>query len=171
MKKLLVLSIAMLLALPAVSAGAAGGKQEVSGSIILPTPFTDNSTCYAGIHRRLTILTMGNVPNGLVGYEFEVDKATANKNFVLEPTGGTGSVDLDITFYQAFGTAEQVVTDPLNAGAPVSLGFNTRAAGGESGKVPKGYPLAIICLYTGDAGQGANASFTYTAGAGVKAKK
>jgi hypothetical protein len=172
MKKLAVLALGGLVAASLVThATAAPPKQEVSGSIALPAPYTDNTGCYAGLHRRLAILTQEQV-NGIIGYHFDIDPATIGKPFVLEATGGQQYVDLDINFYYEFGTPEDVAGDPLNAGAPLSYGYNTREAGGESGIVPKGdFTKAIVCMYGGDLGAGAAATFEYTAGKGVKVAK
>jgi hypothetical protein len=138
-------------------------EQKVEGTVALPAPFQNDSGCFAGLHRRIAILGQENV-NGDVGYHFDVDKATWGTNFVLEPTGGLGSVDLDIYFYTEFGTPEQVVTDPGGAGAQ----FNTRAPGGEADVVPAQFNKVIVCMYGGQGGAGANAPFTYTAGTKVK---
>jgi hypothetical protein len=162
---------ALVLAL-AGDAGAGKGKQQkVEGSVVFPAPFADDSGCYAGLHRRALILTQGN-NNGIIGYHFDVDKKTWNKPFSLEVTGGQGDVDLDIYFYLAdYGTVEQVVTDPLAAGAPPSMQYNTREPGGEAAIVPKQAKHVIVCMYGGQQGAGFDASFTYTAGKGVKAPK
>ena len=170
MRKLVTLALGGLVAASLVpNATAAAPKQQtVSGSIALPAPFTDNTGCYAGLHRRFAIVTQEQV-NGVIGYHFDIDPATLGKPFVLEATGGQGTVDLDINFYYEFGTIEDVAGDPLNAGAPVVTSFNTREPGGESGIVPKGeYTKVIVCMYGGDMGAGAAATFEYTAGKGVK---
>ena len=171
MKKLAALALGGLVAASLVpnATAAAPKQQKVSGSVALPAPYTDNTGCYAGLQRRLAILTQEQV-NGGIGYHFDVDPATIGKPFVLEVTGGQGSyVDLDINFYYEFGTPEDVAGDPLNAGSPINTGFNTREEGGESGVIPKGgYPQAIVCMYGGDLGAGAAATFEYTAGKGVK---
>ena len=171
MKKLVALASAALVAgsLAGPSATAAAPKQQkVSGSIALPAPFTDGVGCFAGLHRRIAILTQEQV-NGDVGYHFDLDPATIGKPFVLEVTGGQGDVDLDITFYYEFGTVEDVVGDPQGAGAPVTYQYSTREPGGESGTVPKGeYTKVIVCLYGGTEGASVGASFDYTAGKGVK---
>jgi hypothetical protein len=165
------------LVLGPLPAGAAkkAKQQRIEGEIALPAPFIDDSGCFAGLHRRAVILSGGEADspvNGVIGYSFEVDPATANKPFVLEVSEGQGTVDLDITFYTKFGTPEDVVNDPAGAGAPATVDFATRAPGGEAGKVPpKDYPLAIICMYGGQQGAGALASFVYTAGKGVKLPK
>lgn len=172
MRKLVSLALGGLVAAALVpnATAAAPKQQKVSGSIALPAPFTDNSGCFAGLHRRFAIVTQEQV-NGVVGFHFDVDPATIGKPFVLEPTGGAGTVDLDILFYYEFGTIEDVVTDPTAAGAPVSAGFQTREPGGESGVIPKGdYTKAIVCMYGGDQGAGAGATFDYVAGKGVKVK-
>ena len=173
MKKLISVAAAVLVALTLVPGAAVAGKgkkQEVEGTIALPAPYTDDSGCYAGLHRRLSILSSGQA-NGIIGYEFDVNKATWNKNFVLEATGGQGDVDLDIYFYSEFGTVDDVVNDPTNAGSPYTIQYNTRAPGGEAAKVPAEMNKVIVCLYGGENGGGAGASFTYTAGKGVKIPK
>jgi hypothetical protein len=167
-KKLVGLGTAALLAVSMVSAPthAAPKQQVVEGDIAMMAPFYGDqlATCYSGAHRRMAVLTQEQV-NGVVGYSFDVDPATIGKPFVLEATGGQGGVDLDITFYTEFGTAEQA-TD--TAFAPTNYSFETRGAGGESGVIPKGveWTKAIVCMHTG-----AGATFTYTAGKGVKLPK
>lgn len=170
MKKLMVLALAAMLAMAFAPQSAVAGKkkkpkvvQEVDGSIALPAPYTDDTGCYAGLHRRGSILTMGN-SSGAIGHEFDVDPASWNKPFAMEITGGEGTVDLDIYFYAAFGTAEQVATDPLNAGSPYSVSFNNRDSVGEAGVVPPDMTKVIVCMMAG----GADATYHYSAGDGVK---
>lgn len=171
MKKLVALALAAIVVLPTGAAAQKGGKkQEVKGTIALPAPYQDNSGCFAGLHRRLAILTQEQA-NGDLGYHFDVDPGTGGKPFVLQTEGGVGTVDLDIYFYQKFGTAQDVAGDPLSAGSPGYVQFSTRESGGEADIVPKGYPKAIVCVYAGDQGAAAAASFTYTAGARVKLPK
>lgn len=171
MKKAVTIAMGALLAASLVPGSATAGKpkqQQVSGSIALPAPFTDDTGCFAGLHRRFAILTQEQV-NGVIGYHFDVDPATIGKPFVLEVTGGQGDVDLDITFYYEFGTVEDVTGDPQGAGSPVNTSFATREPGGESGVIPKGdYTKAIVCVYGGQQGAGAAATFDYLAGKGVK---
>ncbi|MFN2587909.1 MAG: hypothetical protein ABR613_07315 [Actinomycetota bacterium] len=172
MRKLAALALGGLVAasLVANATAAAPKQQKVSGSLAFSAPYTDNSGCYAGLHRRIAILSQEMV-NGDIGYHFDLEPATLGKPFVLKPTGGQGHVDLDIYFYNKFGTPEDVVGDPLNAGAPVAVSFNTREAGGESGIVPKGdFTKVIVCMYGGALGAGAGATFDYVAGKGVKVK-
>jgi hypothetical protein len=143
-----------------------GKQQKVEGSIALPARHPDG--CYAGVHRRIAILTNEQV-NGVVGYHFDVDPSTWNKNFVLEVTGGAGYIDLDIVFYQEFGTTDDVINDPGGAGAPATITFEERNAEGEAGKVPKAFNKVIVCMYADETqGTGVGATFTYTAGKGVK---
>ena len=167
MKRIVTGVVALGLVAGALLAPASAGKakpQVVEGSVALPAPYTDDSGCYAGLHRRLMVVTSEAAPaNGLIGYSFDIDKATWGGKFKLEATGGQGDVDLDIYFYSAFGTAEQVATDPLNAGAPATIQFNTRAPGGEEGVVPATFTKVIVCMYGGGQGGGAGATFTYTA--------
>ena len=168
MKKVIALGASSLVALSLVGgASAAAPKQQtVDGSIAMMAPWagTTLETCYSGGHRRLMVLSGEAAPlNGVVGYSFDVDPATENKPFVLEVTGGQAGVDLDITFYTDFGTVEQA-TD--TAYAPANVGFESREPGGEAGTVPKGMKKVIVCMHTG-----AEATFTYTAGKGVKLPK
>lgn len=165
MKKTIALLIAAALSFGILPATAGAGEpiQTEEGMILLPAPFVDDSGCFAGLHRRGAIMTQEN-NNGIVGWHFDVDPKTWKKRFVLEPSGGLGTVDMDILFYQEFGTPQQVVEDPLAAGAPVSMGFQTREAGGEKGKVPPKFNKVIICIYSGALYQGGGANFTYTAG-------
>lgn len=172
-KKLMTLALAGMLVVALVPGAAEAGKkkkkskpvvQTVEGSVPLPAPYTDDSGCYAGLHRRGSILTNGQA-NEVIGYEFEVDEKTWGKPFFLEITGGQGSVDLDIYFYSEFGTQDDVINDPLNAGTPYTVSFNTRDNVGESGEVPADMTKVIVCMMAG----GAAATFTYNAGDGVKA--
>lgn len=166
MKRTVLASIAALLAIGALPASAAGGKkQTVTGSIVAMARHTEPTSCYPGLHRRINVIGQESV-QGVVGYHFDIDKKTWNKPFVLEPTGGQGvqgEVDLNITFYTEFGTVEQA-TD--TAYAPPTYAFEHVAPGGESGKVPKEMNRAIVCAF-----DGANVTFEYVAGAGVKVKK
>lgn len=172
MKRFLIVLLAGLLVMSVVPGAASAKKkkksgppivQEVEGSVALPAPFTDDSGCYAGVHRRLSILTMGTA-NSIVGHEFDVDPKSWGQPFALEATGGEGDVDLDIYFYSQFGTVEQVLTDPLGAGAPYSVSFNTRDTVGEEGVVPADMTKVIVCMMAG----GFEATFKYTAGSAAK---
>lgn len=141
-----------------------GKKQEVTGSIDMMAPFyNDPNACYSGLHRRLAIFGGDNV-NGIVGYHFDVEPTTIGKPFILEVTGGQGGVDLDITYYTEFGTTDQATDTGY---APYNIGFDTRAAGGESGIIPEGdWTKALVCMHTG-----VGATFDYQAGKGVKLPK
>ncbi len=168
MKKLLTLVVAAVAVASLLPTACAAGKKQVEEGILpAPAPYTDDTGCYAGLHRRFAIVTQGASKQGPIGYHFDVDPATWNKNFVLEATGGQGTVDMDIYFYEKFGTPEDVAGDPLNAGSPFTVSYNTREEGGEFGKVPPNMTKVIVCMMAG----GADATFTYTAGKGVKAPK
>ena len=146
--------IAAVAAIPAGDALAGkGAHQHVEGSIALPQPYAADGTCIYRTHRSLAG-TVGEPANGLVGFTIEIDPKTVNKNFKLEVADGTG---MDISFYSDYGDP----TDPT--AAPANLAFETAGPGGESGKVPAGFPIAFVCMT-----EGTEASFTYTAGKGVK---
>ncbi len=149
-----------LILLASAGHGAKPKKQEVEGTIALPAPapIPGDEVCNSGLQRRLRLFSQGSFPNGLVGYDFDVDPGTTGGKFVLEVTAGQ-DVDLDISFYQGMGST----SDP--AGAPANQSFEERAVGGEEGVVPPGYDKVIVCMY-----QGSNATFTYTA-VGAKKKK
>jgi hypothetical protein len=167
-KKVAGLTAAALLGVSMLTgpSSAAPKQQTVEGDIAMMAPFYGDTfaSCYSGLHRRSAVLTQEMV-NGIVGYHFDVDPATIGKPFVLEVTGGQANVDFDITFYTEFGTPEQA-TD--TAYAPTNWSFEERGPGGEAGVIPKGvkWAKAIVCMHTG-----AGASFTYTAGKGVKLPK
>lgn len=162
-----------LIVLTAVSLGApaSAGKdkqQTQEGSIAASAPFTDDTGCYAGVHRRLQAGAQG-LANGVVGYNFAVDKATWNKPFKLEASGGQGYVDLDIYFYLGpMTSAADIVAAGGDPTPPPTISYNTREAGGESDIVPKGAENIIVCMYGGALGAGIGADFTYVAGKGVK---
>ena len=165
MKKLVSLIAVGLIATTALSGAAVAGKkkavrQDVTGHIQLEAPpaaATDNPDgCYSGVHRRIAVLSQGQV-NGVVGFDFDVDPGTWNKKFRLTPGS---AVDIDITFYDGFGTVEQAADRTY---APYNLGFETRDTNGETGIVPPNTSKVIVCMKTGQ-----DADFTYSAGAGVK---
>lgn len=179
MKRFVIAILAGLIGAALLPQAADAGKakqQHVEGSIALPAPFygeaQGTNACWGGMHRRVITVGQGN-PQGLVGYHFDIDKATWNKPFVLEPTGGMGTVDLDLFLYLHMPPLDEVPNDPVNFGTPVSVDFLTREAGGEHGIVPPNTVKAIVCLYGGTFGgyAGANATFEYTAGKGVKLPK
>ena len=166
MKKLITLALAGVLVVSLIPAASAGKpKQTVDGSIILPAPFAQGTFdgCWGGATRRTTTIGQGN-PNGVVGYAFDVDKATWNKKFKLEATGGEGTVDLDLFLYIKYPGPEETPNDPVNGGTPVSVDYQSREEGGEVGKVPPGAVKGIVCMYGGPEYAGFNSTFTYTAG-------
>lgn len=165
MKKLTVFLAAGLLAAALVpgtaSAAKKGARQEVEGNILMQAPPSDATSnpngCYSGVHRRIAVASQMQI-NGVVGFHFELDPATWGKKFRLTPV--TEGVDLDITFYDGFGTTEQAAEPSY---APATLGFEQRNTDGEAGKVPANMTLAIVCMKAGQ-----DADFLYEAGAGVK---
>ncbi len=154
MKRWMALSVAALLLGAAVPATAGKKpKQTQEGSVAIAAPYTDG-TCFFGLHRRMNLVAQRQV-QGVVGYDFDVDPATEGGKFKLVPSDD--SADLDISFYQSMGDLQ----DP--AGAPANMGFETREPGGESGIVPAGFPIAMVCMVSGQ-----NVDFTYTATARAK---
>ena len=155
MKKLVAAATtALLLAAPVQSAFAgkkAAAHQHVEGTIAVPQGGNAAATCVYRTQR--TLLSAGG-PNGVFGYTFDVDPATAGKKFTLEAGSGVG---MDISFYADMGDP----TDP--ATAPANYAYENPGPGGESGTVPAGYPIAFVCMT-----EGANGTFTYAAGKGVK---
>ena len=145
----------------AVAGKAKGARQDVEGHIALQAPPSDATStpdgCYSGVHRRIAVASQMQV-NGVVGFHFEVDPATWGKKFRLTPV--TEGVDIDITFYDGFGSTEQATDTSY---APFTAAFQERNEDGEFGKVPADMTLAIVCMKVGN-----NADFTYSAGAGVK---
>ena len=155
MKKLVAAATtAILLAAPVQSAFAgkkAAAHQHVEGTITVPQGGNAAAAC---VYRtqRLMLQTFG--ANGVVGYTFDVDPGTVGKKFKLEAGSGVG---MDISFYAEVG-------DPTNpSAAPANYAYETPGPGGESGTVPAGFPVAMVCMT-----EGANGSFSYAAGKGVK---
>lgn len=165
MKKLIAIGIAVLVAVPLGGTAALAGKkkqQKVEGSVAAAVRHPDG--CYSGVHRRLQAVTMQNA-NGLFGYDWDVDKATWNKPFVLELNSGLGSVDLDITYYLGDRTTlEDFAEEGGDPAVPATVSYENHEPGGEKGTVPKGAVYAIVCIYQSENGAGATADFTYTAG-------
>lgn len=181
MKKLMAVLLVGVLAASLAAAPATAAKkkkkkpvkQEVSGTIMFPAPFAQGTFdgCWGGLHRRVTTPTNGAAGQGVFGYHFDVDEATWGSNFVLEATGGQGTVDLDLFLYTHVPPVSEWPNDPQNAGTPTSTDYTTREPGGEAGVVPQETVFAIVCMYGGPTHAGLNAGFTYTAGTGVKIPK
>lgn len=152
MRKVVAVSIALFLLAgafsPASGAKKKKAKQKQEGSIALSAPYTDGS-CFFGLHRRINLVAQRQA-QGVVGFDFDVNPKTEGGKFKLVPADD--SADLDVSFYQSIGD----MSDP--AGAPANVKFHAREPGGESGVVPEGYPIAMVCMVSGD-----NVDFTYTA--------
>ena len=143
------------LALAGVPAGAAEFEpvgeewQNVSGSIALPTRFTDATGGWPGLVRRVYQASADS--NGVIGYVFTVDPETWGGPFVLgDVVDQTGAGNLDVFFYSHMG-------DAGGADAPVTVGEYQTANKGEVGFVPEGATKAVV--FTPDA---VNATFNYT---------
>jgi len=160
-----ILTLVLVTALVAVLAPPAHSRivaQEEQGSVLLAGPGPNGETtggCWTGWARRAWIFS-GGATAGPFGSMFEIDKATWNGKFNLEVTGGVaGTEDLDMTFYADPGKVDP--NDPAQQGGIVETGsYLTREAGGETGVVPAGSNLVLICLAIGS---GANAEYSYTA--------
>lgn len=159
MRKALLLSLAALVVIGALGGSAVAAKkkkkpvvQHVEATIALPQGGNAAATCVYRAQRALYI-ALGEQINGIFGYTFTVDPKTVGKPFTLEVDGGAG---VDISFYGELGS------DPA-ADAPANMAYETTGPGGEKGTVPPGYPNAFVCLT-----EGANATFMYMAGTGVK---
>ena len=175
MKKLLTIVLASALAAsllaPSASAQKASGQTE-EGAILFPAVFAQGTFdgCWGGLTRRITQTAAGQ-GNGVFGYRFAIDESTWNGKFVLEPTGGSGTVDLDIFLYTYMPPFEDIANDPVNGGTPTSVDFGTRKEGGEEGIVPEGATDAIVCMYGGPDSYGNDATFTYEAKPPVRKSK
>jgi hypothetical protein len=155
MRKVFVTAAVTMVAAALIPAGAkaAGKKQVVEGSIAIATSgdAVEAGTCNFGAQRRPRLFTQMLFPNGVLGYDFDLDPKTVGKKFKLTTT--TAGADLDLSFYADMGDP----TDP--AGAPANFPFETRKEGGEAGKVPPGFTKVIVCMNAGS-----NAAFKYVAG-------
>lgn len=174
MKKLvpIVLSVLLAASLLAPASAAKPEPQVVEGSIRFPAVFAQGEFdgCWAGLTRRITQTAAGQ-GNGVFGYRFPVEEATWKGKFTLEPTGGSGDVDLDIFLYSVMPGPEAVLDDPVNGGTPVSVDYQTREPGGETGIIPEGTTDAIVCMYGGPSHYGYDATFTYTGNPPMPKKK
>lgn len=152
---------ALIILALAVPSGAAPKRQTVKGSVAfaIQNPAFNFETCWYHMHRRLSFFSAGNV-QGIIGYDFDIDKTTWDKPFVLKVTGGQNEPDLDVGLYMTYGSAENQI-DPTFA--PPGQVFETRKPGGEKGIVPNGATKALVCMY-----EGRDASFIYTAGNPVR---
>lgn len=171
MKKGLTIALAGLIAASLLAPASAGApkKQTVEGTIAAPARHPDG--CYTGVSRHLWSLA-GDSANGAVGWVFDVDRATWKGKFTLEPSGGVGTVDLDISYYLGdFVSREEWINNPAPA-APATSEYETHEGPGEAGTVPDGAVKAVVCVFAGEGGQGsAGVPFTYEATAPTKKKK
>jgi hypothetical protein len=156
MKRVLALVSGAIMLLSLAGGTAIAGKkaahQHVEGSIVIPQGTQGAAGCVYRTQRALYI-AMGDAINGNFGYTFQVDPKTVGKAFKIDVSSGAG---VDLQFYAELGT------DPT-ADAPANMGYETPGLGGEKGIVPAGLPNVFVCLT-----DGANATFSYLAGKGVK---
>lgn len=147
--------IAVLIA-AAVPAGAEDFQptgeplQNVSGSIALPTRFTDAEGGWPGLVRRVYQAHAGT--NGVIGYVFDIDPSTWGGAFVLgDVADQTGEGNLDVFFYET-------MADAGGQNAPVTVAEYQTSNKGEIGYVPATAKKAIV--FTPNA---VRATFTYKA--------
>ena len=158
----LVATIVAALSPLAAEARVAAPPQKETGTVLLPGPGPNGGAgdgCWTGWARRFWIFT-GGATAGPMGSMFEIDKKTWNGKFKLDVTGGgTGTEDLDMTFYVDPGHVDPA--DPAQQGGIIEAGsYLTREPGGEAGIVPPTSTLVLVCLGTGT---GYNAEWSYTA--------
>ena len=172
MKRIIPTALALILALTILPLGAqaAPGPQKEEGSVLLPGPGPNGETtggCWTGWARRFWIFSQG-ATGGPFGYMFPIDESTWGDKFKLEVTaGGSGTEDLDMTFYAKPGEIDPA--DPaMQGGIQESGAYLSRKPGGEAGTVPPTATVALVCLAIGS---GYNAEFTYTATPPKKKKK
>ncbi len=147
MKRAILIAITGLLVVAPVS-NARDAGQKVTGTIALPLPDpqTNGETCFQGGERRLYMASQGLI-TGVAGYVFDVDKKSWGKKFKVEPTAGSGAIDLDIYFYLNLGPP---ITEDPSMNSPSIIGeFNDAKEGGETGLVPKGATKATVCMKGG----------------------
>lgn len=155
MRKILLLSVAVLLAASAVPASAhEEPAQKVEGTIIGPPIPAKN---VSGGGRRLVLLASEAGVNGVGGWLFDVNPATIGGYFELKPAGVN---DVDVFFYSDLGD--------VGGTAPVITGqFSNEDANGEKGFVPEETVQAIVyfgpCQDCIPEGLPAAVSFVYTA--------
>jgi plastocyanin len=147
-------AISAALVFAAIPAGAAEFQppgqewQTESGSIALPTRFTDATGGWPGLVRRVYQASAGT--NGVIGYVFDIDPDTWGGAFVLgDVVDQTGAGNLDVFFYSKMG-------DAGGTDAPTTVGEYQTANKGEVGFVPEGATKAVV--FTPDA---INATFNY----------
>lgn len=148
MTKLSPLLAAALIFGTAVPAPAAPpSSQHIDGRIQEASGY-GSGECRFEAHRIAMLTTsQPSVVNGAIGHSFDVDQATIGGRFVLRPTTEVPrDADLAIAFYESLGE----VTDP--SARPERLVFDKKRGGltVERGRVPKGLPVAIVCLFAAE---------------------
>lgn len=98
---------------------------------------------------RMAMLLSGGAPqtNGEVGYSFNVRPRTVQERFSLSPADATPrDADMAIAFYESLGE----VDDPSKTPKRVIFDEGRGGLTIEKGRVPKGLPVAIVCLFAGE---------------------
>lgn len=128
------------------TAAAETRSQRVRGRIQEATGYL-SSECRGFEAHRIAALAAGDVtaPNQAVGFGFKVKPRTVGKSFRLRPGSVPADADLAIAFYKSLGQQN----DPSRT--PKRVIFSRPGhLSEELGRVPTGYPLAIVCADAGE---------------------
>lgn len=123
--------------------------QKLSGSVALPTRFTNGEGGWPGLGRR--VWNASAATNGGIAYVFDVDPATWGGAFLIQDVAdATGEADLDVYLYSEFG-------DAGGQAAPTSTAeYAQPGKGGEAGFVAPGTRKAVVFTRNG-----VNSTFVY----------
>lgn len=133
------------------SSAAPASLQTVEGSVATSTRFPTDAF-YTTWPKTQRDVWRDTGQNGVVGYTFPVAEATRGGTFTLTVTSGvTGAEDLDITWYEEYGSAS-----PAGQAAVSPGGSTVRRPGGEAGVIPSNARYGMVSMFFG-----ANAEFTY----------
>lgn len=147
---------ALIAAAPAPASQGDHAAQRVTGRIQEATGY-GSGECRFEAHRVAMMMTkQSSVFNGIVGHSFEVDPETVGGSFVLRPRHEVPrDTDLAIAFYESLGD----MTNPLATPDRVVIDDERGPLTVERGRVPRGFPLAVVCLYFAET----PADFVYSA--------
>jgi hypothetical protein len=179
-RALLCIAIAVVLVVPGgASAKRASGKtftQTIEGSVALSESYwgalvwawVPGANANEGYCGEGPIAHFLGLPNGTIGFHFEVDKRTRGRIFVLAPTSAYEDKNLDIYFYAD--RLKTMASGDSQPGAYRIEQYRGGGPGGEFGFVPKEAVDALVCLQSvhSRSVDGRGVAFTYEAGDGVE---